>query len=214
MIKHVIKIILVFYSVQIISFSQDIRSTAPVNESRDNVLSQKYLLQQDLKNEKDVNKENSDEKVHTAELYRYSFDIMQKSKTMKEESRFNIVSSFRQNIRFGGFWDRYAIVNFTPDMFIQPLDFISIYAVHNSSYFIPIKAVKEHFKLMAVQGAAIMIIDNSVKHLLPAGKMIKSIIGFALKNAVLNTLLKNIINNGNDRVFEQGSYYCAVSIRF
>lgn len=214
MIKHVIKIILVFYSVQIISFSQDIRSTAPVNESRDNVLSQKYLLQQDLKNEKDVNKENSDEKVHTAELYRYSFDIMQKSKTMKEESRFNIVTSFRQNIRFGGFWDRYAIVNFTPDMFIQPLDFISIYAVHNSSYFIPIKAVKEHFKLMAVQGAAIMIIDNSVKHLLPAGKMIKSIIGFALKNAVLNTLLKNIINNGNDRVFEQGSYYCAVSIRF
>lgn len=153
-------------------------------------------------------------KSKSEELYRYSFDLLQKSKVLKEERTFNIVSSFRQNIRFGGFWDRYAIVNFTPDMYIKPFDFLSVYAVHNSSYFIPVKAIKEHFRLLAIQSAAILVIDNSVKHLMPAGKMIRTITGFLLKNIVINTLLDDILSRGSDRIFEQGSYYCAVSIRF
>ncbi|NOS85543.1 MAG: hypothetical protein HOP31_10420 [Ignavibacteria bacterium] len=172
----------------------------------------KYLLREDSKS-KEFNPENS-EKIRSVELYRYTVDLLQKSKTIKEENTFNIVSSFRQNIRFGGFWDRYAIVNFTPNMYIKPFDFLSIYAVHNSSYFIPIKAVKEHFKLMAVQSAAILAIDNTIKHLLPASKMIKAIAGFVLKNVLINSLLGKIISKGSDKIIEQGSYYCSMSIRF
>lgn len=212
MIKHVIKILLAVFGLNSFVISQDrlqeTTETGTVNLSN----TSKYLLREESKS-KEMNSENPG-KVRSIELYRYNVDLMQKSRTMKEENTFNIVSSFRQNIRFGGFWDRYAIVNFTPDMFIKPFDFLSIYAVHNSSYFIPIKAVKEHFKLMAFQSAAILVIDNSIKHLLPAGKMIKAITGFLLKNIVINSLMGKIINSGSDRIFEQGSYYCSMSIRF
>ncbi len=215
MIDHVIKILLATYCLQSISFSQDIRQVKPVNETRENNYDSKYLLQQELNSTKNsATKQSESEKIQSIELYRYSFDLMQKGKKIKEESTFSIVSSFRQNIRFGGFWDRYAIVNFTPDMYIKPFDFISIYAVHNTSYFIPIIAVKEHIKLMAIQSAVILAIDNSVKFLLPMSKTLKAIAGFIIKNVVINSFTKDIINRGNDRIFEQGNYYYAVSVRF
>lgn len=215
MIDHVIKILLAAYCLQSISFSQDIRQVKPVNETGENNYDSKYLLQQELNSTKNsATKQSESEKIQSIELYRYSFDLMQKGKKIKEESTFSIVSSFRQNIRFGGFWDRYAIVNFTPDMYIKPFDFISIYAVNNTSYFIPIIAIKEHIKLMAIQSAVILAIDNSVKFLLPIGKTLKAIVGFLLKNVVINSFTKDIINRGNDRIFEQGNYYYAVSVRF
>lgn len=211
MTKHVIKILLVSYCILPYTLSQD--KVQVLNES-DNVKlnSTKSIISV----EPFVNESlhESQIKSKSEELYRYSFDLLQKSKVLKEERTFNIVSSFRQNIRFGGFWDRYAIVNFTPDMYIKPFDFLSVYAVHNSSYFIPVKAIKEHFRLLAIQSAAILVIDNSVKHLMQAGKMIRTITGFLLKNIVINTLLDDILSRGSDRIFEQGSYYCAVSIRF
>ena len=188
MIKHVIKILLAVYCFQSITLSQDIR-LPPVNEGSVN---SGPLLKKDNNSQKKNADQDEDKVIQSVELYRYSFDLLQKTRIVKEENTFNIVSSFRQNIRFGGFWDRYAIVNFTPDMFIKPFDFISIYAVHNTSYFIPIIAVKEHFRLMAIQSMAILAIDNTIKFLLPAGKMIKSIAGFVLKNIVINSLLQDI----------------------
>lgn len=148
-------------------------------------------------------------------LYRYQYDPMEQSKrTMREESKFNIVSSFRSNIRFGGFYDRYAIVNFTPQMSFKPMEFISVYAHHNISYFVPIQSVKEHFTSMATQCAAILAIDNFVKHMLPEGKIFRSITGFILKNTIIHLLTKSITGKGNDRVLEYDFYYYSVSIRF
>lgn len=211
--KHVIKILLAVCCLCPLSISQERFNevTQPGIGNPNNT--SKYLLRKDSKNSSKKSSENTSPEK-SVELYRYQVDLMQKNKLLKEENSFNIVSSFRQNIRFGGFWDRYAIVNFKPDMFIKPFEFLSIYAVHNSSYFIPISAVKEHFKLMALQSAAILVIDNTIKHFLPAGKIIKSVTGFLLKNIVMNTMLEKIRNNGKDKIFEQGSYYCAVSIRF
>lgn len=214
MITHIIKLLLAVYCLQTISISQDIRHIESVNENGQNNYGSKYLLQDEFNDQKSTSMQKETEKIQSIELYRYSFDLMHSNRKLKEESTFNIVSSFRQNIRFGGFWDRYAIVNFTPDMYIKPFDFISIYAVHNTSYFIPIKTVKEHFKLMAIQSAAILAIDNSVKFLLPMSKMLKAIAGFVLKNVVINSLMKDIINRGSDKIFEQGNYYCSVSVRF
>ncbi|MEO8511933.1 MAG: hypothetical protein ABI543_00105 [Ignavibacteria bacterium] len=213
MIKHVIKILLAFYCFHTMSLAQDLRHIESVNQPGVNNNDTKAPLQKDFNSQKST---IQNETISTPgnELYRYSFDLMQTSRKLKEESTFNIVSSFRQNIRFGGFWDRYAIVNFTPDMYIKPFDFMSIYAVHNSSYFIPIKAVKDHFKLMAIQSAAILAIDNTVKFFLPMSRMLKAIAGFVLKNIVINGLMKDILSRGSDKIFEQGNYYCAVSIRF
>lgn len=211
--KHVIKILLVVFCLCPLSFSQERFNEVTQPGPGDVKNTSKYLLREDSRNSSKKSSENT-APVKSVELYRYQVDLMQKNKVIKEESSFNIISSFRQNIRFGGFWDRYAIVNFKPDMFIKPFEFLSIYAVHNSSYFIPITAVKEHFKLMALQSAAILAIDNTIKHFMPAGKIIKSVTGFLLKNIVMNTMLGKIKSNGNDKIFEQGSYYCAVSIRF
>ena len=214
MIKHVIKILLAVSCFHQIISAQDLRQIEPVNETGGSIDGSKNLLRKDLKSKKNSRDQSETEKVRNIELYHYSIDLMQNSKKMKDEQKFNIVSSFRQNIRFGGFWDRYAIVNFTPNMYIKPFDFISIYAIHNSSYFVPVKAVKEHFRIMAIQSAAILAIDNTVKYFLPAGKMIKAIAGFVLKNVVINSLMEKIISSGSDKIFEQGNYYCAISVRF
>jgi hypothetical protein len=158
-----------------------------------------------------LNKSNSKEKEI---LYRYQYDPMEQSrKIMKEESRFNIVSSFRNNIRFGGFYDRYAIVNFTPQMSFKAAEFISVYAHHNISYFVPVQSAKEHFTSMAAQGAAILAVDNIVKHILPAGIVLRSVTGFILKNTVIHFMTRSILGKGNDKVLEYDFYYYSVSIR-
>ena len=146
--------------------------------------------------------------------YRYKFP----SGSIKEEKpSFNIVSSFRSNIRFGGFWDKYAIINFTPQMFIKPFDFISIYANHNTSCFVPIKAVKEHFKSLAVQGAAVLAVDNSVKFLLSSNSLISAIVSFAAKNVAIYYIMKSF-NKGNitndNKIVDYQNYYYAFSVRF
>ena len=122
---------------------------------------------------------------------------------------FNIVSSFRKNIRFGGFYEGYAIINFTPDMFIQPFGFINIYASHNFSKYIPITSIKENFKSLAIEGAAILAIDNSVKFLFSFNRMIQSIVSFAAKNLVIG-----MIKNEQKSLLEFKYYYYSVSIRF
>jgi len=145
-------------------------------------------------------------------LYRYSLNSSTPQNTSKEE--LNVVSSFRSNIRFGGFWDKYAILNFTPDMQLKPFEFISIYAHHNISYLIPIKDVKEHFKSLALQSAAVLLVDNSVKLILPSNNLISSIVNFAMKNIVILFMNKTIVNHGSERVIGYGSYHYSVSIRF
>jgi hypothetical protein len=130
----------------------------------------------------------------------------------KKEFTFNIVSSFRKNIRFGGFWENYAIINFTPDMFIQPFDFISIYASHNFSNYIPMTSIKENIKPLAIEGAVILAVDNTVKFLLSFNHILQSIAGFAAKNLVIG-LIKNP-NKEQKKLLEFKYYYYAISIRF
>lgn len=147
-------------------------------------------------------------------LYRYSLSSVFPQNISKLENPVNFVSSFRSNIRFGGLWDKYAIVNFTPQMQIKPFDFISIYAHHNISYFVPIRGIKEHFKSLAFQSAAVLLVDNSIKFIMPSNSLIKSVVSFAVKNLVILYMTKSIINKGNEPVLGYGYYYYSVSVRF
>ena len=110
-----------------------------------------------------------------------------------EKPAVDIVTSYRNNIHFGGFWNGYAILNFTPSIYLQPFDFISIYANHNISMYVPFKKIKENLKSLIIEGAAIMAVDNSIKFLLPENQISQSIAGFAVKNFVL-ILVQNITN--------------------
>src|SRR5437667_2922538 len=97
--------------------------------------------------------------------------------TVKSEERGlqSLVSSFRSNIRFGGFWDKYAVINFSPSVFVKPFDFISIYGNHNSGYFIPIKAIKQEMKSLCIRSAAILAIDNACRYLLGTTGLVPSV---------------------------------------
>lgn len=123
-----------------------------------------------------------------------------------------IVSSFRSNVNFGGFYGRYAIINFTPQMSIKPFDFINIYANHSSSVYVPISEVKNYFKSLAIKGAAVLAIENSLRFVLPPNQMIQSLAGFILKNLVISVLEKSMYKP--DAVVEFKNYYYAVNIRF
>lgn len=122
-----------------------------------------------------------------------------------------VVSSFNNNIHFGGFWDKYAIINFTPNMSIRPADFISIYAVHNTSILVPIKEVTSYTKSIVLQGAAVMAIDNSIKYLLHPYPIMQSIVGFVLKNAAM-MLIHSHTTEG--KLAEFKTYYYSVNVRF
>jgi hypothetical protein len=132
----------------------------------------------------------------------------------KIKQAFNIISSFRENIRFGGFWDKYAIINFTPSVNIKPFDFISINANQNLSCFIPVQGIKEHFKSLCIQGAALLAVDNSIKLLFGANRIIPSVAGYAAKNIIISLLRRMIEKKSNNQVYSYNSYNYSVNIRF
>ncbi len=125
-----------------------------------------------------------------------------------------LVSSFRENIRFGGFWDHYAIVNFTPAVNIKPFDFMSIYANQNLSCYIPVHGIKEHFKSILVHGAAILVVDNSVKLLNASNSIIQPIAGFILKNIITSILKVYIDKPSSNKIYSYNSYFYSMTIRF
>jgi len=122
-----------------------------------------------------------------------------------------LVSSFNNNFHFAGFWNKYAIINVTPQMYIKPFDFISIYANHSTSMYIPIAKVKEHFKSLAVEGAAVLAIDNSVKFLFSSKPLLQSVVNFIAKNIAISFIKKSF---EGEKITEFKYYYYAVSIRF
>jgi hypothetical protein len=131
----------------------------------------------------------------------------------KVKSAFDIISSFRENIRFGGFWDKYAIINFTPSFNIKPLDFVSVYGNQNLSCFVPIDGIREHFKSLCIQGAAILAVDNTEKLFFNSSKIIPVIVSFAVKNIIISLLMKSVNQETGNKMYSYKSYYYSISIK-
>lgn len=209
-------VIIIFFLPAAAGFTraQNINSAAHDNH---NVISEKGSVVEIVKPQKVTLYENIKQNMLTREETDFHSYIenqrLNSRKPEKKSVNLNIVASFRKNIRFGGFWQNYAIVNFTPDMFIQPFDFISIYASHNYSNYIPISSIKENIKSLALEGAAVLAVDNTIKFLLPYNHILQSLIGFAAKNIAI-ALVRNSFGNNNGSLLEYKHYYYAVSIRF
>jgi len=125
----------------------------------------------------------------------------------------SLVSSFRKNIHFGGYWNGYAIVNFTPNLFIQPADFISIYTNNSASMYVPIKGLRENMKILVVQGAAVMAAENAAKYFLSSMPIVQSLAGFVIKNLVL-AYFDKVLNKDPTSIPVFKYYNCSVNIRF
>lgn len=126
-----------------------------------------------------------------------------------------IVSSFRSNIRFGGFWDKYTVINLTPQMSIKPYDFISFYAFRSMSYFIPMSGIKQNFKSMAIKGISVMAVDYAIKFIISSGKVIGPLTSFIAKN-ILITVLNRVQqkDDAKNNLLNYDYQYYSVSIRF
>jgi hypothetical protein len=136
------------------------------------------------------------------------------SQNNKEESVFNVLSSsYRNNIRFGGFRDKYAIINFTPSVFIKPASFINFSANHNYSCFVPMDGIKEHIKFLFVQGAAVLAVDNTIKLFFGSEDVIPKIAGFVFKTLIITEVMKTINKNNSNPMYEHKTYRYSVSIR-
>lgn len=203
--KNFIQNILLITALSFNLYSQD---KAPVED----IL---QTAQPDASRKNSVIKVNPDERSlpPNIEFYRYELKMFAPQQS-KQDEKFDPVSSFRSNIRFGGFWDRYAIVNYTPALNIAPFSFMDISAYHNMSYFVPVKAVKEHFKSMVVQSAAVLGIETAFRYIKILPPMLQQIISFFCKNAVLQYMQKRVLNEGTDRVFRHINYYYSMRIRF
>ncbi len=135
----------------------------------------------------------------------------------KEEYSFDLMSSVGSNISFGGFWENYAVINFTPNVYVQPVSFISIYADHNVNCLIPVNEIKEYSKIIALQSLSILAVDNSIKLLFPSAQWVPQIISFAAKNLLINFIIKPSIERSLNSVtplLEYENYYYSVSITF
>lgn len=170
------------------------------------------ILNPDL--EKNISIKRENEINQSSELF--MFDLYSgKKQSVDLPLSSNIVSSFRNNIRFGGFWDKYTIINLTPSLNIKPADFISFYAFQNLSYFVPIDGIKQNFKSMAFRGFALMLIDYTEKILFKGKNILVPIISFAAK-VMFVSLVNNTERNNDERnnLHHYDYHYYSVSIRF
>ncbi|MEO8446444.1 MAG: hypothetical protein ABI528_03065 [bacterium] len=128
------------------------------------------------------------------------------------EHKLDLMGSIGSNINFGGFWDKYAVINFTPQVYLKPLNFISIYSNRHLSCFIPAKSLKENLKDFILQSASVLAIDNTFKILCDKENLISDLLSFAAKNLLINLLIKPSARKSEIPVYE--SFYYSMRITF
>jgi len=147
-------------------------------------------------------------------LYRYSVDMLRPQNNIKPENPLDVVGSFRSNIRFGGFWEKYAILNFTPQIFVKPFEFLSIYAHHNISYFVPMEKIRENIKGFMIEGAAIMAVETTFRFINSRQTLLGKVLNFFAKNLIISYMTGIIRKSKENGIMDFGSYYYSASIRF
>lgn len=154
------------------------------------------------------------DKYFKEEIFEKSFYKVYK----EDESSIDLISSVGSNMNFGGVWEKYAVINFTPQIFIQPAGFLNIYANHYVNFLIPLEAVKEYSKSILLQGLAVLAVDNSIKLFLNGNtNWITEVISFTAKNLLLNILIKPSVSNTSNSPFpvlQYENYYYSMSITF
>lgn len=137
-----------------------------------------------------------------------------------EQYNIDLISSIGKNINFGGLWNDIAVMNFSPRVYIQPVDFINIYASYNLSNFISLsdtEVTKEQISSFAFQSIAILALDNFSEFLFDSKNWITSLINFTLKNLAINLLIKPSVSRKNNLTLpwaEDEYYYYSLNLRF
>lgn len=137
-----------------------------------------------------------------------------KSKIQQHYS-FDLFNSVGSNINFGGIWDKYAVINFTPQISIQPASFLKIYANRFLNCLIPVDGIKGYSASVIIQSALMLAADNALKLMMNSkNNWITDLISFAAKNLLINILIKPDLENSKSPALLYESYYYSTSIIF
>ncbi len=154
-------------------------------------------------------------KQQISDLMNYGFrDLF---RVRKETYNFDVVSSLGSNVSFGGMYESYAFINFTPQLFIKPTGFLQIYANHNLLKVVPLEDINKSAASLLMQGLLLVAADNAVKYVLNERTWISELVCFTMKNLLMGLLVKPVVKSSNRKMIpwiQDESFYYSVSLRF
>lgn len=134
--------------------------------------------------------------------------------TKKTEYSFNLISTVNNNVKFGGFYGRYINILYNPEMYIEPLERVRVYALHQNSMLIPFDKIRENIGAVTIETAAMVGVESAVNFLFHDNPVLKGIFNFSLKHAALYLVNNFSRKFSDDRIEGYDFYYCSVGITF
>ena len=134
-----------------------------------------------------------------------------------QEFRFDLVSSVGSNISFGGIYEKYAFINFTPNMFIRPADGIQIYANHNLLKVVPLEDINNAAGSLILQSIVLVAAENTINILVNERTWVSELVTFTLRNILIGMLVRPVVKTSNRKMIpwiQDESFYYSVGVRF
>ena len=113
--------------------------------------------------------------------------------------------------------ENFALLNFTPQLNIDPAEFLNIYANHYYNIFIPLGRAKDISSSVIINSFSLLILDGTSDLLFEDKNWIAQIAEFALKNCIINVFLKPKLTENqfsNDKILHFDNFYYSLRIIF
>ncbi|MCB0727569.1 MAG: hypothetical protein KDD00_08895 [Ignavibacteriae bacterium] len=172
----------------------------------------------DLKVFQSAQEKSSENKLKKEFYYRIDNLEFNSSKFKKKEDySFDILGNFGNNVSFGGFYESFAVINFTPQLNIKPAGFISVYANHYLNVLIPISRAREVSNSVLISSVSMLALEYAADLLFRNENWLAEIAEFAIKNCLLNLSLKPGLKNydsSGENILQFDNFYYSMSISF
>lgn len=153
--------------------------------------------------------------------YQYSSQIIDKQfrylfAKRKEYYSFDPVGSFGDNIRFSGFYERFAFISYSPKMFIRPSDFIQIYSHHDLLKVVPLDNARSAGAETLAESLVLVGTEAVIRLAAGESTWISELAAFAVKNLMMFAMRPKLKSSNKSYIpwIQDESFYCSVSVRF
>ena len=146
-----------------------------------------------------------------------NLEIKHRSFENTDKRSFDVLGNISNNVSFGGFYENFALLNFTPQLNIDPAEFLNIYANHYYNIFIPLSRAKDISSSVIINSFSLLILDGTSDLLFEDKNWIAQIAELALKNCIINVFLKPKLTENqfsNDKILHFDNFYYSLRIIF